>query len=520
MPTLSQELLAAAAKFETWQQDAFRRIVSGPLIEQDYEELVELAKAESGISVKAGAAASPLAPCHLSQTHAHNVPVTLKALHSAQWVNALAPGQQLDFGPVGLTVVYGENGSGKSGYSRILRKACRARMAPTILPNVLGSGPLAPARAKFVVDMGAGDIAVDWIDGKPSPDALAHFAVFDRDCEHCFIDEHGEAAFIPAALGRFEELVRAVDEVKRRLEAQAASARPTDDLRDIVAKAGASKPLAAVIATITPDRPDADYKETLNALSQVTWNDQCELGLSASQQRLLESGDPIAKAKALRSLGASLKAFRVQAEGLCNALSDATVESLIALRTKARTAANAADEAAQGLDFMQEPATHVGGPEWQLLYNAAVKFAVGNTEAIRNFPLTPPDARCPLCLQPLHDDARDRFARFKRFMTQETKSLADRAEREYMTALDGLRALVIRHVDSHVADQVAQASTHALPAATLNDVATALSSRRSAILEALTSGSSAQLPPLPTSTLASCAAVEVDQKLRLRRPKA
>ena len=42
-------------------------------------------------------------------------------------MNALKEGERLTFGKTGLTVVYGDNGSGKSGYARILKKVCRAR---------------------------------------------------------------------------------------------------------------------------------------------------------------------------------------------------------------------------------------------------------------------------------------------------------------------------------------------------------------------------------------------------------
>ena len=53
-------------------------------------------------------------------------------------MTALAREQTLEFQPAGLTVIYGDNASGKSGYARILKKVCRARAAEKpILPNVV-----------------------------------------------------------------------------------------------------------------------------------------------------------------------------------------------------------------------------------------------------------------------------------------------------------------------------------------------------------------------------------------------
>ena len=46
-------------------------------------------------------------------------------------VNALAADQHLTFGQTGLTVVYGRNGAGKSGYARILKHACIGCQLPS-----------------------------------------------------------------------------------------------------------------------------------------------------------------------------------------------------------------------------------------------------------------------------------------------------------------------------------------------------------------------------------------------------
>ncbi|NAV69341.1 ATP-binding protein, partial [Salmonella sp. zj-f50] len=67
----------------------------------------------------------------LSQAHivAENVgdPISLVSIKNPTAINALASQQELFFQPAGLTVIYGDNGSGKSGYVRILKHACRSR---------------------------------------------------------------------------------------------------------------------------------------------------------------------------------------------------------------------------------------------------------------------------------------------------------------------------------------------------------------------------------------------------------
>lgn len=57
------------------------------------------------------------------QGGAPTVASTLTAMASVSGVNALAAGETLSFGP-NLTVVYGPNAAGKSGYARVLKSAC------------------------------------------------------------------------------------------------------------------------------------------------------------------------------------------------------------------------------------------------------------------------------------------------------------------------------------------------------------------------------------------------------------
>lgn len=72
-------------------------------------------------------------------------------------VNQLAPDQTLSFAAKGITVVYGDNGAGKSGYARLLKRACRARHSEVILPNVYAGSAAAKALATVCYSIGGTD---------------------------------------------------------------------------------------------------------------------------------------------------------------------------------------------------------------------------------------------------------------------------------------------------------------------------------------------------------------------------
>src|SRR5262249_4337342 len=62
----------------------------------------------------------------------------LKTLSAIEGVNALAKNQQIEFHPE-LTILYGENAAGKTGYSRILKRLAAVRGVEEILVNVHSS---------------------------------------------------------------------------------------------------------------------------------------------------------------------------------------------------------------------------------------------------------------------------------------------------------------------------------------------------------------------------------------------
>ena len=108
-----------------WQRDALRRLVTkGDLDDNNIDALTEICKSAYELAAKQES-------CYLQEKHlpgndADVTPVKINTISHKQGVNALAENQTLEFS-TGLTVVYGDNASGKSGYIRIFKSGCRAR---------------------------------------------------------------------------------------------------------------------------------------------------------------------------------------------------------------------------------------------------------------------------------------------------------------------------------------------------------------------------------------------------------
>lgn len=138
-----QEILSWSADRPTWQRDALRRLVmNGELSDGDIRALTEVCNGEHGLAEKTEV--KPLSKEHVPDGEATAAAVSLESIFHHKGVNALAEDQRLKFAP-GLTIVYGDNGAGKTGYIRILKQACRARGQEEILGNVVsGMAPPKP----------------------------------------------------------------------------------------------------------------------------------------------------------------------------------------------------------------------------------------------------------------------------------------------------------------------------------------------------------------------------------------
>src|SRR6266404_3264011 len=128
-----KEILSWSRSCPDWQRDALRRLVQGgTLSANDLAELKVICQAAHNLSPPSASALAgqPLSEEHLSQDPIQNQSVTLTTIEDAKNVNAIASQQPLTFGATGLTILYGDNASGKSGYARVLKSACRARSRP------------------------------------------------------------------------------------------------------------------------------------------------------------------------------------------------------------------------------------------------------------------------------------------------------------------------------------------------------------------------------------------------------
>ncbi|MCB8428052.1 AAA family ATPase [Klebsiella pneumoniae] len=221
--TILQEILTWTQGLPTWQSDAVSRLLAKQtLTPQDYEDLYALLKLAHGIPDPQNRQPKPLTADQIPAQVEANMHIELRAIKNLRNVNAIAENQQLAVGPVGMTVIYGDNGSGKSGYSRVLKRACRARdQSEPIHPNANLPGVKAGnAQASFDIAIDGTAKEVRWHQGQEAPPELSSFAIFDAHCARAYLDSEDDFSYVPYGLEVFEALAKVCQQLKTTVEAE------------------------------------------------------------------------------------------------------------------------------------------------------------------------------------------------------------------------------------------------------------------------------------------------------------
>lgn len=435
-------ILTWSADRPAWQRDALRRIVQASSLNQD--DLAELAvlckQGRMGVVPDGG-----IEPVHLDATHFPANPgntrsVTLTAIKDVDDVNRLAPGQTLAFAAEGITVVYGDNGTGKSGYGRLLKRVCRARHSEMIQPDVYGEPANTTPRATLCYQVGGIDQSPDaWQDtGKLEPQPhpiLSAVSVFDADCAVVHLKGKTNVAFKPSGLDVPDALSAACKGLKTIFEAEktqleatrnAVFTTPPWSATTAVGKAGAKLTHATEIVAI--ERLAEVGEQERARLARLTEDLSKDPATAAADQRL--------RADRVKHLLSSLA--KVAA-----GTSDEALDALLALGTEA-TARRAAAEIAAGDLFGASALPDVGGETWRALWESARRYSTENACPHVPFPPSEPGILCVLCHQPLSDEASRRMQCFEAFVQGDTERLAAASEKDVTDAAANLSELVIR----------------------------------------------------------------------------
>jgi DNA repair exonuclease SbcCD ATPase subunit len=209
-------------KVPYWEQYALDLIISGKgIAESEIKEMATFLLEDGGVIKKEATRPKLSALLKAVGTSAHQTSekVRLKGISSTENINALVDDQKLEFGDQ-LTVIFGANGSGKSGYARLLANASFSRGDREVLPHVTTEGAeSALKQAVFHIERNGEVEEVSFVEDEGCPH-LRSFYVHDTVSILAQLTQENEFSFAPFGLGFLARLAEVSDMVGDQLEAQ------------------------------------------------------------------------------------------------------------------------------------------------------------------------------------------------------------------------------------------------------------------------------------------------------------
>jgi ABC-type multidrug transport system ATPase subunit len=402
-----------------WLQDATRRFLeNGALTPGDVEELTLLCKKEAGVLSEEVSTllAKPIASQSFGTAEKAKC-LRLDSISEIKGINNLTPRKPLQFGAASLTIIYGLSGSGKSGYMRILKRACGAKGIKPLHGNVFAE-VTAEKSCKIGFTIEGTKKELVWTPESGVNTDLVGASLYDTDCAHVYVNEENQVTYEPPVLRLFRLLVEVCEKVDGSLACEITSAvsrKPSIDA-DL-----ATTSSAQWYNKIDSETPEADV------VSHCAWEQRNEEVLHALRSRLTEI-NPAEKAAALKKTRNHLTQLLDRLRKIKEESTDEIFHSFVGATEDAKTKRHAASVDAEKV-FNNSPLPGIGSESWRLLWQQAKQYS--ETEAYKQnpFPYTETDAKCLLCQQDLDRAARERFVSFEEFVKGNLEQAANAAEK-------------------------------------------------------------------------------------------
>lgn len=345
-------------------------------------------------------------------------------------VNALPEESTLTFG-TGLTIIYGCNGAGKTGFARLIATACFSRNKSDIISNIYADTEPKPISAMF-------HLSVDGTPQEPvvfGPDTeyaeLRRISFFDTNGALRRVSETAAFEFRPSGFDVFPEMVRVYGEIGQRLDAKILARTRDTKFSDFFVDN--ETPVSKAVAAIS----GSTDLEVLRALSGYGPTETARLLTIDAQLVALKSGSSKETLAALGQARGDIDALVAKLKVLGEAF---TGDKEIFRNELGKKAKDTAEDATKlGIDqFRRAFFNAVGSPEWQTFSKAA--HALANKEGA-SYPTA--EDRCLLCEQPLNEHSRQHISALLSFVEGDAQRRAASASKAVEGEIAALRVLEI-----------------------------------------------------------------------------
>lgn len=423
-------LIELASRKETagWMHDLIVRLINkdGELTEEDYAAAAQQLKTNDAATMELPTA----------DTTANETEIRLVSLTHHTGVNALAAEQRVDFSS-DITLLYGNNGSGKSSYFRILNEMAGGSQPARIYPNIYAkeTKPIDVEVEYREIPHLVRNEVMRWDGSERGIAPLNKVCVFDNRYKDMLLEKRSaDTALVhPMGLHLFNALTTAMDRIRAMLG---------DEIDGIYRSLKPIKQdhLQQEVKTVLNTRSYRTLqKETIEERYEMPDAKRLELKNCQEQYKQLSSTNYDDKIRLAQGERGAVEYMRQHIDTAHTQLAEAE-KQLMVLNVQLKAAETAAEEARKKIAILGEIG-HTNSMEWRAFVVAGDTFskASGIDQGI-----------CPYCRQPLENHAKDILHAYSDFLADRTNKALKDKQAEKARLMQRVQKIVvgIRYIDT------------------------------------------------------------------------
>ena len=402
--SILEKILAWAINQEDWKQDAIRRIIEQEsYTNDDVSEIANILLHQNGY---VDSAPSPTlidrSRFYSNEKTAINK-IVLKKIESLKNINALSQEGKLKFAFSGLTIIYGENGVGKSGYVRILKKCCKAKGFEKILPDVFTKESSQITEATIFYSCNGDEKKLKWIDDQYDGSELEQLVVYDNKCGKIQVTDKNELIYLPNGADIFKKLIDCLKEVKKEIQnKQPQSTSINED------KIHQNTNAFNIIKSITKDT------EKEKIANDLEWTNKHHDKLSKVSQKILDANEEGIRRQVNTVIKEikNFKSIKITVVDLEKKIFKDKVANIFRMKRVKNEQQLALDMLTENMQ-KEKMLEGTGNELWRIMYDAAKEFSIKSVYKSSDYPNL--DGQCVLCQQELDSNAKKKMADFSDF---------------------------------------------------------------------------------------------------------
>lgn len=356
----------------------------------------------------------------------------LQFIKEIENVNALAPGQSIPINP-NLTIIYGANGTGKSGYVRLLNNAFSSRGDKQILPNIFSNAPIGEPTCKFTFQSTSAPYDLAYPLQKSNIE-FSQFSVFDTHSIRVLLEQDNRLDFTPIGFEFFEKVLQLHEAIKAKLLAEINANRPVNEFEKFFDNDNTIKNAITNLGANSNE-------EELIALGTYTEEDASKLAELIAKREELKALDIPKKIEELQKLLSQIVELTSRLQTILDCLKPENIGHYKSLITSFHKFQELAKQ--EGLKSLEDyNIKGLGSNEWKELIKASKNYA-SVIDANREGEIYPSENdNCLFCLQPLAEKENSLINSYWNLLKSEAEGELNRiiqAIRELEQKIKGLQ---------------------------------------------------------------------------------